>query len=352
MNQENNNYEPTPGFRPVAPDPAGTDNSKALSIAAAVGFFVTAAISLYLAVTSFMGFIEALEYGGGFYASASLLWVPIYLIVAAGCVITGLYIIMEMNKIIGAIGPAAIAVGCLLSIILEGYIVVIYQSPAYLGIMAGFLLYAAAAVLLAICIFTGNRKLLGAGRYIIMALALLAFIVLLVRYITFWTGYYSFGYYGGASYFSMYGGKTLGDIGLSLGFILTAQLLSQKPERYLPKAAPSSAAAYMYVQQPAPEHSTRYVPDPVYGIIANARVFGILSIVGAFIVSIAGLILGIVGMNKVKNLAVPPEMEYERQKAYNLNKIGFILSIVFIGLSILLAILAGCISAATAVYSF
>ena len=73
---------------------------------------------------------------------------------------------------------------------------------------------------------------------------------------------------------------------------------------------------------------------------------------GAFVISIAGLILGVVGMNKVKNLAVPPEMEYERQKAYNLNKIGFILSIVFIGLSILMAILGGCISAASAVYSF
>lgn len=424
MNQENNNYEPTPGFRPVAPDPASTDNSKALSIAAAVGFFVTAALSLYLAVTGFTGFIDALEYGGGFYASASLLKVPIYLIIAAGCVITGLYLIIEMNTIIGAIGPAVIAVGCLFSIILEGYIVVLYQSPAYLGMMAGFLLYTAAAGLLAVCVFTGNRKLLGAGRYIAMGLALLAFIVLLVRYITFWTGLFSFGYYGGASYFSMYGANTLGDIALSLGLILMAQLLSQKPERYLPKAAPSSPSAYMYAQQPAPaeeptaaespapeepvpeapeqeapeevpmeerygkpmpahvqqqysgnaryrqpeyvqqpeyrqqygesapEYSTRYVPNPVYGIISNARVFGILSIVGAFVISIAGLILGVVGMNKVKNLAVPPEMEYERQKAYNLNKIGFILSIVFIGLSILMAILGGCISAASAVYSF
>ena len=401
MNQENNNYEPTPGFRPVAPDPASTDNSKALSIAAAVGFFVTAALSLYLAVTGFTGFIDALEYGGGFYASASLLKVPIYLIIAAGCVITGLYLIIEMNTIIGAIGPAVIAVGCLFSIILEGYIVVLYQSPAYLGMMAGFLLYTAAAGLLAVCVFTGNRKLLGAGRYIAMGLALLAFIVLLVRYITFWTGLFSFGYYGGASYFSMYGANTLGDIALSLGLILMAQLLSQKPERYLPKAAPSSPSAYMYAQQPAPaeaptaaespapeepvqeapeqeapeqeapeevpmeerygkpmpahvqqQYSTRYVPNPVYGIISNARVFGILSIVGAFVISIAGLILGVVGMNKVKNLAVPPEMEYERQKAYNLNKIGFILSIVFIGLSILMAILAGCVSAASAVYSF
>lgn len=407
MNQENNNYEPTPGFRPVAPDPASTDNSKALSIAATVGFFVTAAICLYLAVTGFTGFIDALEYGGGFYASASLLKVPIYLIIAAGCVITGLYLIIEMNTIIGAIGPAVIAVGCLFSIILEGYIVVLYQSPAYLGMMAGFLLYAAAAGLLAVCVFTGNRKLLGVGRYIAMGLALLAFIVLLVRYITFWTDLFSFGYYGGASYFSMYGANTIGDIALSLGLILMAQLLSQKPERYLPKADPSSPSAYMYAQQPvsaeeapsaapaqatvqdvpveapkqevpekevpkqevpeevpmkerygkpmpahAPEHSTRYVPNPVYGIISNARVFGILSIVGAFVISIAGLILGIVGMNKVKNLAVPPEMEYERQKAYNLNKIGFILSIVFIGLSILMAILGGCISAASAVYSF
>ena len=171
MNQENNNYEPTPGFRPVAPDPSSTDNSKALSIAAAVGFFVTAAICLYLAVTGFTGFIDALEYGGGFYASASLLKVPIYLIIAAGCVITGLYLIIEMNTIIGAIGPAVIAVGCLFSIILEGYIVVLYQSPAYLGMMAGFLLYTAAAGLLAVCVFTGNRKLLGAGRYIAMGLA-------------------------------------------------------------------------------------------------------------------------------------------------------------------------------------
>ena len=357
---------------------------------------MTAALSLYLAVTGFTGFIDALEYGGGFYASASLLKVPIYLIIAAGCVITGLYLIIEMNTIIGAIGPAVIAVGCLFSIILEGYIVVLYQSPAYLGMMAGFLLYTAAAGLLAVCVFTGNRKLLGAGRYIAMGLALLAFIVLLVRYITFWTGLFSFGYYGGASYFSMYGANTLGDIALSLGLILMAQLLSQKPERYLPKAAPSSPSAYMYTQQPAPaeaptaaespapeepvqeapeqeapeevpmeerygkpmpahvqqQYSTRYVPNPVYGIISNARVFGILSIVGAFVISIAGLILGVVGMNKVKNLAVPPEMEYERQKAYNLNKIGFILSIVFIGLSILMAILGGCISAASAVYSF
>ena len=362
---------------------------------------MTAALSLYLAVTGFTGFIDALEYGGGFYASASLLKVPIYLIIAAGCVITGLYLIIEMNTIIGAIGPAVIAVGCLFSIILEGYIVVLYQSPAYLGIMAGFLLYTAAAGLLAVCVFTGNRKLLGAGRYIAMGLALLAFIVLLVRYITFWTGLFSFGYYGGASYFSMYGANTLGDIALSLGLILMAQLLSQKPERYLPKAAPSSPSAYMYAQQPAPaeeptaaespapeepvpeapeqeapeqeapeevpmeerygkpmpahvqqQYSTRYVPNPVYGIISNARVFGILSIVGAFVISIAGLILGVVGMNKVKNLAVPPEMEYERQKAYNLNKIGFILSIVFIGLSILMAILGGCVSAASAVYSF
>lgn len=412
MNQENNNYEPTPGFRPVAPDPASTDNSKALSIAAAVGFFVTAALSLYLAVTGFTGFIDALEYGGGFYASASLLKVPIYLIIAAGCVITGLYLIIEMNTIIGAIGPAIIAVGCLFSIILEGYIVVLYQSPAYLGVMAGFLLYTAAAGLLAVCVFTGNRKLLDAGRYIAMGLALLAFIVLLVRYITFWTGLFSFGYYGGASYFSMYGANTLGDIALSLGLILMAQLLSQKPERYLPKAAPSSPSAYMYAQQPAPEepvqeapeqeapeevpmeerygkpmpahvqqqysgnaryrqpeyvqqpeyrqqygesapeYSTRYVPNPVYGIISNARVFGILSIVGAFVIAIAGLILGVVGMNKVKNLAVPPAMEYERLKAYNLNKIGFILSIVFMGISILTAILAGCVSAASAVYSF
>lgn len=436
MNQENNNYEPTPGFRPVAPDPASTDNSKAISIAAAVGFFVTAAICLYLAVTGFTGFIDALEYGGGFYASASLLKVPIYLIIAAGCVITGLYLIIEMNTIIGAIGPAVIAVGCLFSIILEGYIVVLYQSPAYLGMMAGFLLYAAAAGLLAVCVFTGNRKFLGAGRYIAMGLALLAFIVLLVRYITFWTDLFSFGYYGGASYFSMYGANTIGDIALSLGLILMAQLLSQKPERYLPKADPSSPSAYMYAQQPvsaeeapsaapaqatvqdvpveapkqevpekevpkqevpeevpmeerygkpmpahvqqqyssnaryrqpehvqqpeyrqqynqsAPEYGTRYAPNPVYGIISNARVFGILSIVGAFVISIAGLILGIVGMNKVKNLAVPPEMEYERQKAYNLNKIGFILAIVFIGLSILMAMLGGCISAASAVYYY
>ena len=100
------------------------------------------------------------------------------------------------------------------------------------------------------------------------------------------------------------------------------------------------------------QYSTRYVPNPVYGIISNARVFGILSIVGAFVIAIAGLVLGIVGMNKVKYLAVPPELEYERLKAYNLNKIGFILSIVFMGISILTAILAGCVSAASAVYSF
>lgn len=116
-------------------------------------------------------------------------------------------------------------------------------------------------------------------------------------------------------------------------------------------AAPAAEQTqYRYQQQTA--QAQYYQPNPAASAIESSKLFGILSIVGAFIFSIAGIVLGVIGMNKVKNLVVPPEMELDRQKAYKLNKIGFILSIVFIGLAILLGIISGCVAATSVGYYY
>lgn len=68
--------------------------------------------------------------------------------------------------------------------------------------------------------------------------------------------------------------------------------------------------------------------------LSTGRTLGILSIVFGIIIPIVGLILGIIGMNKMKKLVVPPQLEAQRLHGKKLNKIGLIIAIIVIVLGI------------------
>lgn len=82
--------------------------------------------------------------------------------------------------------------------------------------------------------------------------------------------------------------------------------------------------------------------DNLESAISTARTLGILSIVGAFIITLAGLICGIIGFVKVKDLKVPDHLVVKRDSAKKLNIIGMSLSIGLVVIAIILVVVMSC----------
>ena len=129
-----------------------------------------------------------------------------------------------------------------------------------------------------------------------------------------------------------------------------------KPARTVPQPTPQSAQAK---PQPAPAPQQQYQQNtyyntqsgyyqqtasynPVDSTISTARTLGILAIVGACTITLGGLICGIIGLLKVKDLQVPPQLEAAKRSAKKLNMIGIFLAIGFMILAFILVGIAGC----------
>ena len=140
-----------------------------------------------------------------------------------------------------------------------------------------------------------------------------------------------------------------------------------KPAQTVPQPAPQSAQAKpqptpqsaQAKPQPAPAPQQQYQQNtyyntqsgyyqqtasynPVDSTISTARTLGILAIVGACTITLGGLICGIIGLLKVKDLQVPPQLEAAKRSAKKLNVIGICLAIGFMILAFILVGIAGC----------
>jgi len=102
-------------------------------------------------------------------------------------------------------------------------------------------------------------------------------------------------------------------------------------------------------QQPAPQQPPAYPAQPQYApaVVTTevpGKTLGIVGLVFAFIFSLLGLILSIIAFNQTK--------AYNRQTGQNLPntpaKVGIILSAIFLGLTILIWIIAAIVIATTA----
>ena len=96
--------------------------------------------------------------------------------------------------------------------------------------------------------------------------------------------------------------------------------------------------------EPSEQKST-YQSSP-YGelesTLSTAKTLGILAIVGACTITLGGLICGIVGFLKVKDLQVPPQYEAQKESARKLNLIGIIIAAALTVLGFILVGTAGC----------
>ena len=122
-----------------------------------------------------------------------------------------------------------------------------------------------------------------------------------------------------------------------------------KPAQTVPQPAPQPAPApqqqyqqntYYNTQSGYYQQTASY--NPVDSTISTARTLGILAIVGACTITLGGLICGIIGLLKVKDLQVPPQLEAAKRSAKKLNMIGIFLAIGFMILAFILVGIAGC----------
>lgn len=97
-------------------------------------------------------------------------------------------------------------------------------------------------------------------------------------------------------------------------------------------------------QQVPPQQTPiqRNVPGSVESTISTARTLGILAIVGALTITLGGLICGIIGLSKVNNLEVPPELTAQRDSAKRLNLIGIIIAAALMVIAIIFVSATGC----------
>ena len=132
--------------------------------------------------------------------------------------------------------------------------------------------------------------------------------------------------------------------------ILSQEEFDAKKEEVLAKmkqttvAETAPEATVIPQAAPQPQQNT-YQTSPDFGLentISSARTLGILAIVGACTITIAGLICGIIGLSKVKDLNVPPHLTERRDSAKRLNLIGIIIAVVLMIVAIIFVSVSGC----------